>query len=187
MYERTHCYAGRIWKNDFFDTCVWIELLGVRKPVKPHEVRQSRAASDLLNRAISEEETIITCKEQMLELIQAIEKVAMRTVNRTRKQNQQSGVSALKEFRTLQEFQATKELCETVIDDVRRFAIVKDIGEYNISSILKLLELADINDCLYYDLCVGENVRIYTFDSDMARLGESEVLHRFDREKELWD
>lgn len=29
----------------FLDTCVWIELLGVRTPVEPHEVRQARAGS----------------------------------------------------------------------------------------------------------------------------------------------
>lgn len=42
----------------FLDTCVWIELLGVRTPVKPHEISQARAASDLLNTMISGKETI---------------------------------------------------------------------------------------------------------------------------------
>lgn len=171
----------------FLDTCVWIELLGVRTPVKPHEVRQARAASDLLNKMISDKETIVTCKEQMLELISAIEKVTMRAVNRTRKQNQKVGVSSLKEFRMLQEFQATKELCEAVIDDVQYFATVKDIGEYNIASVLQRLELADINDCLYYDYCVGKNIGFYTFDSDLAKLGDSEVLHRFNTETDTWN
>lgn len=171
----------------FLDTCVWIELLGVRTPVKPHEVRQARAASDLLNKMIIEKETIITCKEQMFELISAIEKVTMRTVNKTRKQNQKSGVSSLKEFRMLQEFQATKELCKVVLDDVQHFAIVNDIGEYNIASVLQRLELADINDCLYYDYCVGENIEFYTFDSDLVKLGDSEVLHSFNTETNAWN
>lgn len=76
----------------FLDTCVWIELLGVRTPEKPHEIRQARAASNLLNKIISDKDTIITCKEQMIELINAIEKVTMRTVNRMRKLEQKMGV-----------------------------------------------------------------------------------------------
>ena len=171
----------------FLDTCVWIELLGVRTPVKPHEVRQARAASYLLNKIISDKETIVTCKEQMLELISAIEKVTMRTVNRTRKQNQKSGVSSLKEFRMLQEFQETKELCKAVIDDVQHFATVKDIGEYSIASVLQRLELADINDCLYYDYCIRKNIEFYTFDSDLVKLGNSEALHTFDTENDTWN
>jgi len=171
----------------FLDTCVWIELLGVRTPVKPHEIRQARAASNLLNKMISDKEIIVTCKEQMLELISAIEKVTMRTVNRTRKQNQKSGVNNLKEFRMLQEFQVTKELCEAIIDDVQHFATVSDIGEYNIASILQRLELADINDCLYYDYCVRENIGFYTFDFDLEKLGSSEVLHMFDTETDAWN
>lgn len=121
-----------------------------------------------------------------MELISAIEKVTMRTVNRTRKQNQKSGISTLKEFRMLHEFRETKELCRAVIDDVQHFTVIKDIGEYNVASILHRLELADINDCLYYDYCVGENIGIYTFDSDMARLGDSKMLHSFNTETNTW-
>lgn len=171
----------------FLDTCIWIELLSVRTPVKPHEIRQARAASDLLNKMISDDETIVTCKEQMLELISAIEKVTMRSVNRTRKQNQKAGVGSLKEFRMLQEFQETKKLCEAVVDDVQYFATVKDIGEYNIAAVLQRLELADINDCLYYDYCVENTIGFYTFDSDLAKLGNSKVLHIFNAETDTWN
>ena len=41
----------------FLDTCVWIELLGVRSPIKTHEKRQATAASELL-------ETILTTKKE---------------------------------------------------------------------------------------------------------------------------
>lgn len=171
----------------FLDTCVWIELLGVRTPVEQHEITQAKAASALLDKMILCKKNIITCKEQILELVSSIEKVTMRTVNKMRKQNQKPGVSNLKEFRMLQEFQTTKELCKEVIDDVQYFATVNDIGEYNISYVLQRLELADINDCLYYDYCVRENIDLYTFDSDLMKLGNSKVLHRFNTETGTWN
>lgn len=171
----------------FFDTCVWIELLVVRTPVKTHERRRAEAASDLLNKALSNEENIITCKEQMLELISAIEKVKMKTVNKMRKQNREAGINNLKEFRMSQEFKATKELCESVISDVMHFATVNDIGEYNIDAILQRLELADINDCLYYDYCVKTGIDFYTFDFDLTRLGYTKVLHSFNVELGIWE
>ena len=63
----------------FLDTCVWFELLGVRTPVKPHEIQQATAASELLGRILKNKENIITCKEQLIELVSAIEKVTMKT------------------------------------------------------------------------------------------------------------
>ena len=80
----------------FLDTCVWFELLGVRTPVKPHEVQQATAASELLNRILGEKEKIITCKEQLIELVSAIEKVTMKTVSRERKNNNLPGVGEFK-------------------------------------------------------------------------------------------
>lgn len=153
------------------DTCVWIELLGVRTPVKPHEIRQAAAASKLLNELLRQEEAIITCKEQLIELITAIEKVTMRSVSRIRKDNNLPGINNLKQFRGLEEFQGTKELCETVLEDLQHFAVVNDIGEYNIDAILQRLDLADINDCLYYDYCTREEIEFYTFDVDLSVLG----------------
>lgn len=170
----------------FLDTCVWIELLGVRTPVKPHEIRQVAAASKLLNELLRQEEAIITCKEQLIELITAIEKVTMRSVSRIRKDNNLPGINNLKQFRGLEEFQGTKELCETVLEDLQHFAVVNDIGEYNIDAILQRLDLADINDCLYYDYCTREEIEFYTFDVDLSVLGNGSILHRYDVQADEW-
>lgn len=170
----------------FLDTCIWIELLGVHTPTKQNEILQARAASNLLNTILEEDEQIITCEEQLLEIINAIQKVTMRTVNRERKQQQLSGVSNLKEFRQLQEFDATKELCKSVIEDVKHFAKINEIGCYDINSILNRLEIADINDYLYYDYCTANNVKLYTFDSDLRHLGEAQILYRFNTESNEW-
>ena len=170
----------------FLDTCVWFELLGVRTPIKPHEIQQATAASELLGRILKNKENIITCKEDLIELVSAIEKVTMKTVSRERKDKNLPGVGNLKEFRKLSEFQDTKRLCETVIGDVKHFAKIHNIGEYDMDYIIQQLDLADINDCLYYDYCVRENVDFYTFDSDVESLGNSECLHCYQANANKW-
>lgn len=170
----------------FLDTCVWFELLGVRTPVKVHEIQQATAATELLARILEEKETIITCKEQLAELVSAIEKVTMKSVSRERKDHNLSGIGNLKEFRGLNEFQNAKRLCETVIGDVKHFANIHNIGDYDMDQVIQRLDLADINDCLYYDYCTRENVEFYTFDSDVERLGDSERLHCYQAEKNKW-
>lgn len=170
----------------FLDTCVWIELLGVRTPVKEHEKRQAIAASKLLDEVIKSKEKVVTCKEQLIELVSAIEKVTMRTVNRERKENNLSGIGNLKEFRKLPEFQNTKRLCEAILSDVKHFADIHSIGDYNIEGLIERLDLADINDCLYYDYCISEQHNFYTFDSDLKNVGDNENLHCYNPETGEW-
>ena len=62
----------------FFDTCLWIELLGVHTPVEQHEINQAKAATELLE-GIQEEESIVTCREQLIELIKSIEKISLKS------------------------------------------------------------------------------------------------------------
>ncbi len=65
----------------FFDTCVWIELCSVKTPESENEKKQASAASKLLL-DMSSDEVIITCKEQLLEIISAVQKVKMREYNK---------------------------------------------------------------------------------------------------------
>lgn len=171
----------------FLDTCVWFELLSVRTPTKPHEVQQATAASALLEYILNSEEEIVTCKEQLIELVSAIEKVSMKTVSRERKDKNLPGIGNLKEFRALNEFQNVKKLCETVIGDVKHFAQIHNIGAYNMEHIIQRLDLADINDCLYYDYCIKEHINFYTFDLDVEKLGNSKFLHCYYAEKNEWN
>lgn len=62
----------------FLDTCVWFELLGVRTPVKPHEIQQATVATELFGKILSNKEIIVTCQEQLVELVSAIEKAHMK-------------------------------------------------------------------------------------------------------------
>lgn len=171
----------------FFDTCVWFELLGVRTPVKPHEIQQATAATELFGKILSNGEKIVTCQEQLVELVSAIEKAHMKAVSRERKNENLPGIGNLKEFRKLNEFERTKNLCETVVSDMQHFAKVHNIGEYDMDHIIQCLDLADINDCLYYDYCVKENIDFYTFDSDVRGLGSNECLHCYQADENKWN
>lgn len=170
----------------FLDTCVWFELLGVRTPVKQHEIQQAIAASTLLNKILENQEEIITCKEQLVELISAAEKATMKETSRERKNKQLPGIGNLKDFRKLDEFQQTKQLCRTIINDVKHFAKVHTIGEYDIDNIIQHLDLVDINDHLYCDFCMKANVDFYTFDSDVKGLGEHLNIHYYQVDKQQW-
>ena len=66
----------------FFDTCVWIELCGVRTPRNDNEIRQAAAASNLLSTIQMQNVIIITCKEQLIEIVSAIQKVTMNNYNK---------------------------------------------------------------------------------------------------------
>ena len=170
----------------FLDTCVWIELSGVRTPVLPHEIRQATAASELLRKILANREIIITCQEQLVELVSAIEKVTMKTVNRDRKTQNLPGVGNLKEFRKLNEFQNTKRLCENILEDITHFTKIYSINDYDMKKIIQRLDLADINDCLYYDYCIRENIDFYTFDSDVRNLGSHKCLHCYQTDTNQW-
>lgn len=91
----------------FFDTCIWIELLAVRTPQKQHEIRQALEASRVLVDVLNRQEQIVSCKEQLVEIIKAIEKVKLKEVNIVRKQNSLPGIGNLKEFRGTSEFRQT--------------------------------------------------------------------------------
>lgn len=170
----------------FLDTCVWFELLGVRTPVKSHEIQQAKAATTLLQEILNNKEEIATCQEQLVELISAIEKAHMKAASRERKGKNLSGIGNLKEFRELSEFEKTKKLCESVLDDMEHFAKVHSIGNYDLDYVLQCLDLADINDCLYYDYCTRKNIDFYTFDSDVKRLGDNEYLHCYESDEDRW-
>ena len=61
-------------------------------------------------------------------------------------------------------------MTKTVIHDVHHFATLQNIGNYEIEPLIQRLDLADINDCLYYDYCLKEHIEFYTFDSDLEKI-----------------
>ena len=50
-------------------------------------IRQANIASTLLQKLMNEDKTIVTCNEQLLEIISAVEKIKMKEYNRLAKAN----------------------------------------------------------------------------------------------------
>lgn len=50
-------------------------------------------------------------------------------------------------------------------------------SDYPIHSIISNLHLVDINDYLYYQYCVTNNIDFYTFDGDFEDLISNEHIH----------
>lgn len=162
----------------FFDTCIWIELCGVKSPTSGHEIRQATAASLLLKNVIDKGKTIITCDEELLEIILAVQKIKLKEYNRNAKQSGESGCGNIKEYRTKTEFLSTQELCKTVIEDVLHFSDHHSTPwDYSVADILNKIHLADINDCIYYNYCQQNSIDFYTFDNDINNLGTAPYIH----------
>lgn len=161
----------------FFDTCIWIELCAATTPITPEQIRQATAAGNLLNQIQGADETIVTCAEQLLEVISAVQKVKMREYNKVCKQNSTNGVGQLKEFKKTPDFRQTQNLCKQAVEDICHLAQTKHFSGYSLDDILNHLHLVDINDHLYYQYCISENIDFYTFDRDFSNLGYNEKIH----------
>ena len=160
----------------FLDTCIWIELVAAKTPVTQNDINQAIMASELLSDIREKQEKIITCREQILEIISAIEKNKMREYNRERKESGMSGVGQLKEFRCTAAFRDVQELCEQACEDVRHMAEMHEVN-IDINGVLANIHLVDINDYVYYDYCNEKGIEFYTFDNDFKNITSSEKVH----------
>lgn len=161
----------------FLDTCIWIELCGARTPVSEQERRQARAASNLLTECIRSHQKIITCKEQLLEIINAIQKAKMREYNRECRNRTEKGVGNVKEFRMTEAFSNVEPFCRQVYDDVMHLAMCHELKDYSVEDIISNIRYVDINDYIYYDYCIKNGHDFYTFDQDFLKLGENSKIH----------
>lgn len=160
----------------FFDTCIWIELCGVKTPTTPNAERQATLASALLTKVMNSEEKIVTCDEQLLEIITVVQKIKMEECRKKYKASGQGKIRGLKDFRNTPEFASAKDLCDTVVSDVKHFADV-NACEYSVDEILSRIDIADIHDCIYYDYCKENGIDFYSFDKDIISLGAMGRVH----------
>lgn len=161
----------------FLDTCLWIELCCTSLPTTPEQLSRAEKASAVLSEAQQKKEEIVTCKEQLLEIISAIQKIKMKAYNRLCKAHSIPGVGQLKEYRSTDDFSSAQLLCNEAIEDVCKMASEKDIGAYDINKVLGNIHLVDINDYLYYQYCIKEEIDFYTFDQDFRNLDLSSKIH----------
>ncbi|MDD3168593.1 MAG: PIN domain-containing protein [Eubacteriales bacterium] len=150
----------------FFDTCVWFELTGVKSPTTPTEIRQATVASALMKKILKDNIVIVTCKEQLVEVISSVQKAKMKEYNATAKKNGGKGVGDIKSYRKVPEFQTAKQLCSQVIKDVINFSKLGESIDCPIQDIISNIHLVDINDYMYYEFCKNHGINLYTFDCD---------------------
>ncbi len=151
----------------FLDTNIWIELLAVASPEKEHQIKQAQLASNLLKKLQITKQQIITCKEQLIELIHAVMKIQMSRFNRLQKEKGLQGVGGLKQFRKSKEFSNAKEICTQACASMKELAVLDSSFTYDVDEILMTIDQADINDIMYCKYCVKNDIQLYTFDKDM--------------------
>lgn len=149
----------------FLDTNIWIDLLAVTSSDKEHENIQIQKASSFLK---SNTEEIITCREQQIEMINAIQKIKRRECNRKLKAAGLKGIGSTKEFRKHQEFNDAITLCKSVYEDMQHLATIDNNFSYDVKDIINHLCNSDINDYMYLSYCIKNNIKLYTFDKELA-------------------
>lgn len=170
----------------FLDTCIWMELLVLSSPKTEIEKRKAIISTHLFANIIERNERIITCNEQLIELVKAIEKRKKEEVNKDRRKNGIKGLSSLKDFRSAEEYKEVKLICNVSVNTILSFSEIKDFSKIQIDDILSRLEIADINDLIYYDYCDKNKIDFYSIDKDIINIGHSEYIHCFDVKRNEW-
>lgn len=154
----------------FLDTNVWFELLANCSPKQPHSIQQAQLASSFIK---NNKEEIVTCKEQLVEMIRAIAKRKRREYSDAQKAAGNSGVGSVKEFRKKEEFSRVITLCKSVCEDVETMAKVDNGFSYSVNDILEKFGMMDANDIMYFDYCKQNSIKLITFDKELADVDKS--------------
>ncbi len=159
----------------FLDTNIWMDLVALDRPTKEHEKEQIAKASSFLK---NNTDKIITCKEQQVELFNAIQKAKKQEFNNKLKKNLQKGIGSVKEYRKFKEFQDAVKVCQNAYNDMLEIAEVDKNFSYNVEDILLNLDKADINDNIYFQYCLKNNIKFYTFDKELVELNtEKDIVN----------
>lgn len=151
----------------FLDTNIWMNLLVITISDKDYENIQIQKASKFLE---TNKDTIITCREQQIELINSILKYKRKECNRKLKESGQKGIGSVKEFN-----QAV-DLCKMIYNDMLNFAQIDNNFSYDIDCIIEHLSEADINDYMYLKYCLDNNIKLYTFDKELANNDKNNIV-----------
>lgn len=164
-------------KDVFLDSNIWIELLALRSPQKPHEIVQSRLASNLLKELKIKKVTIFSNYQQLIEITNSIQKVKLREFNAVLKQSGKKGIGSVKEYRNYPEFSEAVEICKIAIDDIQKLVTINNSVYVSIQEILNNTQYIDINDYIYYKYCLDNNLTLYTFDKELKGIDEYNVVN----------
>lgn len=150
-----------------------MNLLVITISDKDYENIQIQKASKFLE---TNKDTIITCREQQIELINSILKYKRKECNRKLKESGQKGIGSVKEFRHYEEFNQAVDLCKMIYNDMLNFAQIDNNFSYDIDCIIEHLSEADINDYMYLKYCLDNNIKLYTFDKELANNDKNNIV-----------
>ena len=154
----------------FLDTNVWFELLANCSPKQPHSIQQAQLASAFIK---SNKEEIVTCKEQLVEMFRAIALRKIKEYSNAQKAIGSKGIGSVKEFRKKKEFSQVITLCKSVCADMETMAKVDNEFSYSVNNILDKFAMIDVNDIMYFDYCKQKNIKLITFDKELAEVDKS--------------
>lgn len=157
----------------FFDTCIWIELYALSTSGSTNKKR-FKVISELYNNILNSKEEIVSCLQQIYELIQTIIKKKMDQYNKSRPKGNK-GVGNFREYRKTEDYKLTLKLVKMIITELLKENKVtliefrnKEFFDKTFDELFIHLESIDLNDYLYYKICQTENIKLYTIDKDFC-------------------
>ena len=179
--------SSSVLRDAFLDSNIWLELLAVRSPQKPHEVLQSRLASNLLKELKFRKITIHSNYQQLVEIINSIQKVKRKEFSDSLKQDGKKGIGSVKEYRAYPDFNEAIAVCKVAIDDIQQLVSMSDSANVPIQEILDNLQFIDINDYFYYKYCIENNLILYTFDKELKKFDANGVVQLLEETPVFYD
>ena len=130
----------------------------------------------MLKSLLSDKRRICSCYEQLIEIVNAIQKVKQKAFNKKQKEAGKKGIGSVKEYRRYPEFSATAAVCKMAIEDIKTYGRGRTSCRCAYRADLDNLHLIDINDYIYYNYCKKNNLEMYTFDKELKELDKFTVV-----------
>lgn len=144
----------------------------------PKDERAKDKAARATNFLKSNTDEIVTCKEQIIEFINAIQKAKRIEFSKNHKKLTGKGVEGIKDFRKFEEFNTVIVVCKTACADMLHMAKLDNEFKYDIDKIIDSLRDADINDVMYFNYCLDKGIKLYTLDHELASMDNGRnIIH----------
>lgn len=153
----------------FVDTNIWMEAIAFNNPDNDSDKEKVIKATNFLRDNAGK---IITCKEQMIEFINAIQKAKRKEFSKQHKKATGVGIKDIKDFRRYSEYEDVVRLCKSCCNDMLEMAYLDENFSYNVDEIIASLKDADINDIMYFNYCLNKGFKLYTLDHELASMDD---------------
>lgn len=160
----------------FVDTNIWMEAFALSNPKKDKDKDKAKRATNFLKNNTDE---IVTCKEQIIELVNAIQKAKREEFSDKHKELTGKGIGYIKDFRRFEEFNDVIAVCKNVYTDILHMACLDNDFTYDINEIIASLRSADINDIMYFNYCLNKGIKFYTMDKELVSMDNGRNIAHF--------